>query len=191
MDTWIALVRGINVGGRKKLAMADLRDLLTGMGFSDVQSLLQSGNLFFRCATHSAADLEQLLTEKAAKDLKIDTDFLVRSGKQWTKIVAKNPYPEDAERDPSQVAVMCLKQKPSRASVAHLEKAILGREKICAIGAELNIVYPDGIGTSKLTHGLIEKTLGTRGTARNWNTVLKIAQCASEANPRKADAAKS
>lgn len=175
MDPWVALVRGINVGGRKKLAMADLRDLLTGLGFTDVKSLLQSGNLLLKCRGHSAADLEQLLKEKVSSELGMELDFLLRSPTQWRKIVAGNPFAEQAGRDPAHLAVMCLKDKPSQTSVAQLQKAIPGREQIRAIGAELYIAYPDGIGTSKLTHALIEKTLTTRGTARNWNTVLKIA----------------
>lgn len=176
MEQWIALIRGINVGGHKKIAMADLRKLLTDLGFAGARSLLQSGNLLFQCAGRSAAELEILIAKKTSDQMGIEADFLVRSGKQWGKIVANNPFPEHAERDPSHLAVMCLKDKPSQANVAQLENAISGREQIRAIDRELYIVYPDGIGTSKLTHGLIEKKLDTRGTARNWNTVLKIAE---------------
>jgi uncharacterized protein (DUF1697 family) len=176
MDTWVALVRGINVGGRMKIAMSELRDLLTGLGFADVRSLLQSGNLLFQCAGRSAVELEILIVKEVSDQLGMGVDFLVRGGKQWGKIVAKNPFPDHARHDPSHLAVMCLKDKPSQANVTQLENAISGREEIRAIDRELYIVYPDGIGRSKLTHGLIEKKLGTRGTARNWNTVLKIAE---------------
>lgn len=127
MGQWIALVRGINVGGRKTIAMSALRDVLADLGFCDVQSLLQSGNLLF-CADHSAAELERLLTKEASSQLGIDADFLLRSGKQWTTIIAGNPFPDAARLDPSHLAVMCLQQKPTPTNVSRLEKTIPGRE---------------------------------------------------------------
>jgi uncharacterized protein (DUF1697 family) len=174
MTTWLALLRGINVGGRRQVAMADLRGLLTALGFADARSLLQSGNLLFRSRPRAAAGLERLLEDEGRKRLGLETDFLVRSAEEWRAIVARNPFPEEARRDPAHLLVMFLKDPPGDAKVRALREALRGREVRGANGREAYIVYPDGVGRSRLTHTLIEKRLGTRGTARNWNTVLKL-----------------
>jgi uncharacterized protein (DUF1697 family) len=174
MTTFVALLRGINVGGRKPVAMADLRNLLARLGFEDARSLLQSGNLVFRTNGKTGAQLERLLEAEAAKRFGLETSFLVRSASEWEAIVAHNPFPEEAKRDPAHLVAMVLKDAPKAGAVKALQAAITGREIVRAHGREAYLVYPDGIGPSKLTHALIEKTLGTRGTGRNWNTVLKL-----------------
>jgi uncharacterized protein (DUF1697 family) len=93
----------------------------------------------------------------------------------WHKIVARNPSPEKDKHDPGHLVVMFLKTAPPAKKVDALQGAIQGPEIIRAAGKQLYIVYPAGIGRSKLTGALIEKTLGSRGTGRNWNTVLKLA----------------
>ena len=116
-----------------------------------------------RGADHvSEADLS---IERAAKDVVRQTEKAV---------VADNPFPNEAKNDPGHLLVVVLKDAPDRAAVAALQKAIKGREVVKAKGRQAYIVYPDGVGHSKLTMTLIEKTLGTRGTGRNWNTVLKL-----------------
>ncbi len=174
MTTYIALLRGINVGGHKQISMADLRDLLTRLGFADVRSLLQSGNLLFDANGRTPAHLERLLEAEAEKRLALKTDFFVRTAKEWEGVVAHNPFRKEAMRDPGHLVVMFLKDAPSVTGVKALQKAITGREVVRAAGKHLYIVYPDGIGRSRLTNALIDKQLGTRGTGRNWNTVLKL-----------------
>jgi uncharacterized protein (DUF1697 family) len=180
MTIQIALIRGINVGGHQAVAMSDLRDLLTQLGFDGSRSLLQSGNLIFRCSARIGAELESLLEMEAEKRLGLRADFLIRNAKEWGQVVARNPFRKEAERDPSHLVVMFLKSAADAKDVKAVQAAIAGRETIRADGRQLYIVYPDGIGKSRLTNALIEKKLGIRGTARNWNTVLKIAALAEE-----------
>jgi len=167
----IALLRAVNVAGHKAVAMADLRELLTQLGFSDARSLLQSGNLVFNAQKRPTADLERLLETEAATRLALTTDFFVRTGDEWKAIVANNPFRNEAKSDPSHLVVALLKKE---CDVQPLQAAISGREVVRADGRHLYIVYPDGIGRSRLTNALIEKKLGTRATARNWNTVLRL-----------------
>jgi uncharacterized protein (DUF1697 family) len=174
MTTHIALLRGINVGGNKKVAMADLRGFLTHLGFGEARSLLQSGNVVFRSDALTGADLERLLDAEAEKRLGLKTEFFVRTPEEWQAAIASNPFPDEAESDPSHLVVMFLKQAPDAKDVAALQAAIVGREVVRAAGRQAYITYPDGIGDSKLTINVIEKKLGTRGTGRNWNTVLKL-----------------
>ena len=170
----VALLRGVNVGGQKLVAMADLRDLLARLGFADVRTLLQSGNLVFRGGTRSGAPLERWLAAETAKRLALETDFFVRTADEWKAVIAQNPFAEEAERDPAHLVVMFLRDAPGAKAAQALQDAITGREVVRAMGRHAYIVYPDGIGPSRLTHALVEKMLGTRGTGRNWNTVLKL-----------------
>ena len=176
--THIALLRAVNLAGLNKIGMADLRELLAGLGFADAQTLLQSGNVVFSGGNQPTAVLEDTLERAAARRLGLETEFFVRTAKEWQAIVAANPFPRQAKDDPSHLLAVILKGDVSAANVSALQKAIVGREVVRAKGRCAYIVYPDGIGRSKLTTALIEKTLGTRGTARNWNTVLKLqARC--------------
>jgi uncharacterized protein (DUF1697 family) len=172
----VALLRGINVGGNKKVAMADLRKLALGMGFTDAQTLLQSGNLVLRGGGKATgAALEALLDAEAKKRLGLEIAFIVRAAGEWKQVVAQNPFPAEARHDPAHLLVMFLRTPPATAAVDDLRAAITGREVLRARGKEVYLVYPDGIGTSRLTGAIIEKKLGTRATGRNWNTVLKLA----------------
>ncbi|MFI4935692.1 MAG: DUF1697 domain-containing protein [Caulobacterales bacterium] len=178
MTVQIALLRGVNVGGRQLVAMADLRAFLAALGFGEPRSLLQSGNLVFEADGVIGAALEALLEAEAERRLGLRTDFLVRSAADWAAIIAANPFPREAQADPAHLVVMPLKGAPGAEAVMALRQATLGREVIHAHGRELYIVYPDGVGTSKLTGQVIERKLGMRGTARNWNTTLKLAALA-------------
>jgi len=174
MTTHIALLRAINVAGHQKVAMTDLRAMFESLGFDEVRTVLQTGNVVFE-ASGKAAALERRLEAGALKSLGLETDFFVRTTKELGSVVARNPFPDEAERDPGHLVVLFCKDAPKAAGVKALEGGIKGREYVRAGGKELYAVYPDGIGRSKLTNKLIEGKLGTRCTGRNWNTVLKLA----------------
>jgi uncharacterized protein (DUF1697 family) len=171
----VALLRAVNVGGSGKVSMAALREALEGLGCSQVKTLLQSGNVTFTCARGSGALLEALLEAGCAKRLGLKTDFFVRSAGEWDALVADNPFPAEARDDPGHLHAIALKAAPDAAAVKSLQASIAGREQVRAVGRVLYATYPDGSGNSKLTLQRIERALGTRGTARNWNTVLKLA----------------
>lgn len=174
MPTFIALLRAVNLGPHNKVAMADLRGLLTELGMEDPRSLLQSGNLVFRSDHSKTAELEGLLEDEAEARLGLKTDFFVRTAEEWRAVIEGNPFPEKAESDPSHLLVFALREAPKSAAVKALQEAIRGREVVRGKGRHAYVVYPDGIGRSRLTNVVIEKHLGTRGTGRNWNTVLKL-----------------
>jgi uncharacterized protein (DUF1697 family) len=174
MTRHVALLRAVNLPSHNKIGMADLRQLLADLGFQDVQSLLQSGNLVFGSQGRTSEQLEALLESEAKACLGLATGFFVRTASEWSTVIAGNPFPEEAERDPGHLLVMFLKEEPDRKDVAALQEAITGREVVRAQGRHAYIVYPDGVGRSRLTNVLIERKLRTRGTGRNWNTVLKL-----------------
>lgn len=176
----VALLRAVNLPAHNKVAMSDLRDLLDQLGFEEPRSLLQSGNLVFRAARPAGASLERLLETEAEKRLQLRTEFFVRSAKEWKGVVAGNPFTEEAARDPGHLLVMFFRDVLRTDAVHALQAAITGRERVRAEGKQAYIVYPDGIGRSRVTNAFIEKKLGSRGTGRNWNTVLKLGLLAEE-----------
>jgi uncharacterized protein (DUF1697 family) len=178
VTTYVALLRAVNLAGRNMVSMSALRDLAAELALHEARTLLQSGNLVFRSTLAPAGKVERLLENGAAARLGVSTEFFVRTAAEWAQLIAANPFPAEAKRDPGRLVVMALKSAPDRAAVAALQKAIAGREQVRAKGREAFITYPDGQGRSKLTIARIERHLGTRGTARNWNTVLKLAAAA-------------
>jgi uncharacterized protein (DUF1697 family) len=179
MATHVALLRAVNLGAHNKVAMRDLCALVESCGLVDARSLLQSGNVVFTLgagrAAAGAADLERLLEKASEKKLGVKTDYFVRTAKEWKALIAGNPFKEEAARDPSHLLMVALKDAPAAAAVRALQGAIAGRETVAVKGRHAYIAYRDGIGRSPLTMASIEKKLGTRGTGRNWNTVLKLA----------------
>lgn len=170
-----ALLRGVNVGGNKKIAMADLRAWAEGLGFTSVKTLLKSGNLVFDSGKLAGAALEAHLEAEAGKRLGLKTDIRVRTGKEMAAIVAANPFPDIARSDPSHLVVHFLEAPLSAKAAADLQAAIEGPERVAAHGREAFMTYPDGIGTSTLKPALLTRAFGKGGTARNWNTVTKLA----------------
>ena len=174
MSVHIALLRAVNVAGRNPIVMAELRNLLTELGFVDVRSLLQTGNLVFRSKAPIGADLEGFLEAEAAKRHQLRTDFFVRHEEEWKRMIANNPFQDEASRDASHLVVMLLKQVPAANAVEALQASITGPERVRVDGSQAYLVYPAGIGRSRLTNAFVERKLGARGTSRNWNTVLKL-----------------
>jgi len=174
MSIHVALLRAVNLAAHNRVAMRDLLELIGGLGLQDARSLLQSGNLVFRSDVRTTTQLERLLKDAAKSRLGLETDFFVRTAKEWDAIIAGNPFQREAEVGPNHLLVVFLKAAPDRAAVLALQNAITGREVVRVKGRHAYIVYPDGIGRSRLTSGLLEKKLGTRGTGRNWNTIVKL-----------------
>lgn len=174
MAQYVAVLRAINLGAHNRIAMADLREMCGKIGLTNAATLLASGNVVFDSRLSSSEKLERLLEDASTKHLGVATDYFVRSAREWQAIIDANPFPAEAKSDPGRLVMMCLREAPGASAVKALQAAIKGRETVRPGGKQAYFVYPDGQGTSKLTIALIEKMLGTRGTARNWTTVLKL-----------------
>lgn len=175
MPAYVALLRAVNLGQHNKIAMADLKVVAEAAGLDQARTLLQSGNLVFQAKAKPSQALEKLLEAALVKELGLKTPVVVRSAAEWRVALDDNPFPKEAKSDPGHLLVMPLKAKPEKAALAELVEVIPGREQVKLSGQQLYLVYPDGIGQSKLTSALIEKKIGVSGTARNWNTAQKIA----------------
>jgi len=174
MSIQIALLRAVNVGGTAILPMADLRAAVAKAGFKDVRTLLQSGNLVFEAGALTPAASEKKLEALCAKAFGLKNEIHVRTPEDLAAIVAANPFSKEARADPGHVHVLFLREAPPAASYAALAAAIKGREIVRAGGRHAYMLYPDGMGRSKLTPAVLARHLGMPGTARNWNTIQKL-----------------
>jgi uncharacterized protein (DUF1697 family) len=172
----VAFLRAVNVGGTGKIAMAELKALAEDIGLADPKTLLQSGNLVFEAGGRSTAALEKLLEREIAKRFAIQPDVMVRTAQQLKATRTRNPFPKEAKSDPARLHVHFLKTPAGAAAIASLNHAIKGREIAKGVDSEVFIYFPDGAGNSKLTNAIIERHLGARSTARNWNTVTKLVE---------------
>jgi uncharacterized protein (DUF1697 family) len=175
MPNYAALIRGINVGGRKLLKMSDLQRTCEGLGLEGVRTWLQSGNVVFR-SRKSAASIEKEIERAIAGSAGMDVRVMVRSHDQLLQLINTNPFVEESQREPSRLLVVFFEREPSAAAKNAFREAYGGPEAMEWRGSELFIFYGDGMGKSKLVPALYEKKLGVAGTARNWNTVTKLVE---------------
>jgi len=171
MGRMVALLRAVNVGGRK-LPMAELRTLCAGLGWKDVATYIQSGNVVLT-APGKADAIEAILEKAIAEEFGLDVPVIVRSKAEWAKYPAENPFPQEAKDEPARLMLVVTKRPPAGAAEA-IEARAKDGERVRQAGDALWFHYPNGAGTSKLTPSLVDRAIGSPGTARNYNTVMKL-----------------
>ena len=177
MTAFVALFRGINVGGNRKVRMEDLKALHTSLGLQDVASYIQSGNVVFTgedTENANPAELRKRIEESFEETFGFHSDAILRSSSELDEVIARNPFAGQAGKESKWVAVVFLAGRPDSAAQEALLKAYSGPEEIFFDGKEMYIYYSEGMGRSKLTNSLIEKKLKTVGTTRNLNTILQL-----------------
>ncbi|NJP32084.1 DUF1697 domain-containing protein [Micromonospora thermarum] len=178
MTRWVGLLRGVNVGG-VRLAMADLRRLVTDLGHEDVKTHLQSGNVVFGSSVRDADALARGIERALADELRLTVPVLVRSGREMAAVAGGNPY-ADREDDPTRLLVSFFATAPEPSAVAGL--TVPGGENVAftVTGREAFLHFPDGgYGRSKFTNTYLEKKLGVVATTRNWRSVRTLAELAA------------
>lgn len=174
---FIALLRGINVGGRNSVPMAELRSLCEGLGWQDVQTYIQSGNLVFKAGAAPArleADLERAIDRRFG----VAAAVVVRAAADWPDIVAGNPFPEASRSEPGLVMLALSKAPPKPDAVERLSERAAAGERIARAGDAVWIHYAGGAGRSKISPGLLDRFVGSPVTTRNWRTVLELDELA-------------
>jgi uncharacterized protein (DUF1697 family) len=175
---FVALLRGINVGGHGKVPMAELRPLCEGLGWEKVATYIQSGNVVFAAAGTAAAlgaKLENALDAKFG----FRPAVIVRSAADWNALARANPFPKESDAEPNRLLVGLSREKPKSGAADALQERAAAGERVRLAGDALWFHYPDGVGTSKLTPSLIDKAAGSPLTARNWRTFLKLQEMLS------------
>lgn len=175
MQTIICLLRGINVSGHRPLKMAALKDMLTTMGFAEIQTYVQSGNVIFKSKLADLKELEQSIATQLEKTFGY-TDIPVScfNAEEWENILAENPFDKDPEKDSKFFHITFLNGVAEEKGKAALEaKKREGEELLCG-DSVMYLYLPKGYGTSKLTNTFIESKLNVTATTRNWKTCNKL-----------------
>lgn len=174
MKRFVSLFRGINVGGHHAVRMDALKELHESLGLREVQTYIQSGNVIF---SSDGADLTQVqkdIEDGFAQKFGFQVNVMVRTADEFNVIIENNPFQNQPMQESKWLVAMFLASHPMSTAREDIQRIYSGPEELHIIGKEVFIYYPEGIGRSKLTNTFLEKKLKTMGTARNWNTVLRL-----------------
>ena len=174
MSVVIAMLRGVNVGGKNLVTMEALRALGGTLGCTDAVTHLQTGNVIFRTRAKDLEKLRKQMVAAMAESFGFEVPVVFRTAEDLRKVIAANPFPEQVKTEPDKVLVMFLYEDPGTARREALRAMKIAPEEVRVEARELYVYYPTGQGQSKLRWAPIEKVLGTSWTGRNWNTVEKL-----------------
>jgi uncharacterized protein (DUF1697 family) len=176
MSRRVAFLRGINLAGKRRVPMAELRAVLADAGYGDVRTHLQSGNVVLT----SDADprrLERELSEKLEQEFGFHIGVVVRSRDELAEVIAADPFGKEAD-DPSRYLVSFLSAEPDRQGAKELAAAQVAPERVVVRGREVYAWHPGGVGRSELAKLITSNRLGVEVTGRNWRTVTKLLELA-------------
>ena len=172
LQPMVCMLRGINVGGHKLVSMTALRQLFEEHGLGQAQTVLQSGNVVFRALP--ARSMKTAIEDAIERTMGLRPDAILRTRAEFRRAVDLNPFGDVARNDPARLLLVALDRKPASAAAAAIEDWDRGPERVRVVGDCCYVHYPEGVGRSKLTLPLLERSLQARATGRNWNTVLRI-----------------
>lgn len=169
----VALLRGVNIGPSKRIAMPALREIVVRLGHTDVETYVQSGNVVFTPKPEAPKDLARSIAEAIADETGHDVGVVIRTGVELEKTLAANPYPVD---DPTRVVVCFLADAVDVGALALGDLSRYLPDELTLVGREIYVRVPNGQGRSKLMEALTRRTLPTLLTVRNWRTVVALAE---------------
>ena len=171
MNTFISMLRGINVSGQKKISMNELRDLYETLNLTNVQTYVQSGNVVFDSAERNASVLVRQIEEQIEQTFGYSVPVLLRTSDDFRRVTSSNPFLGDRNEDPAKLYVTFLYEPLADPQLSNL-KAPDGIKDKFAIGEqEIFLFCPDGYGRTKLNNNFFEQKLKVTATTRNWKTV--------------------
>lgn len=171
LTSQLALLRGINVGGANKISMPDLRAVFEDIGYENVRTYLQSGNVVFE--SRSSEGLAAELEAAVSRTFGLSISIMIRTRRELERVAGANPF-VTTDAKPTSLHVMFLSERPAPKAVNTLDANRSPPDEFEVKGREVFLWYPNGSGRSKLTIDYVEKRLGIRATARNWNTITKV-----------------
>jgi uncharacterized protein (DUF1697 family) len=178
MPTFVAMLRGINVGKGKTVKMERLRASFGALGFGGIKTYVQSGNVIFESDRQSPAQLSRKIQERIQRDFGFAVPVLVKTSKEMEQIVRNNPLVKEKGIDDSKLHVTFLSDAPSKMAVEGLQPLATARERFRILNREIYLYCPDGYGKTKLSNTAIEKKLSVVATTRNWRTVNALLEMA-------------
>ena len=174
VPTYVALIRGINVGRHNRIGMARLRELLAGLGYAEVRTVLASGNAIFTSGRRSEDAVRREIEPALRSELGKDVRVVVRTAAAYRAAIEANDLVEPG-RDPTRLMVCFLSARPARAALPNLDREQVEPEQWQVRGREVYLWLPDGLLASTLINEFTDERLGVAVTTRNWATALKVA----------------
>lgn len=171
MPTYIAMLRGINVSGQKLIKMERLRGAFEELGFGEVETYIQSGNVIFKTAKASAANLSKKIEGKILSGFGFLVPVIVRTPAELGEVLKRNLFLKEAGIDESKLHVTFLSEAAPKMAEKILQPLTVNSEQVYVCGREIYLHFPDGYGVTKLSNSVIEKKLSVAATTRNWKTV--------------------
>lgn len=178
MQTYIAILRGINVSGQKIIKMAELREQLSALGFSNLTTYIQSGNVIFKSIKKPNLELENSIQQKIKEAFGFDVPVIVRSIEDWQKVVDAFPFKKGLE--PIRLLITFLKSEPENIPYEEIDKLKAKDDEIEIGQKEIYLYVPNGYGKTKLNNTTLERKLNVTATTRNWKTISTLLNMAIE-----------
>jgi len=181
MPIYISMLRGINLLGHKRVEMARLRVMCEGMGFEQVRTYINSGNVVFKTSRSAPAGLSKRIEQRMVAEFGFTASVITRTAAELGRAIEGNPFVKESRSDPSKVFIAFLGQAPKADAIEKLQARASKAERVHCCGRELYAYYVDGMGKARLlTHGVLERVLAVSATMRNWNTVSRLHEMAGE-----------
>jgi len=168
MVRYVSLLRGINVGGQKKISMAQLKELYEDLGFSGVMTYVQSGNVVFSDTSANVPNIKSRIEREIKRSFGMDVLIFIRTQAELKKLTDNSPF---KQKDGTKLHVTFLSEEPGKIPKADLDRARHGGEDYSIAGKEIYLFCPNGYGSTKLSNNFFERKLGVSATTRNWRTV--------------------
>ena len=178
MQTYISILRGINVGGQRIIKMVDLKALYEDLGFSGVQTYIQSGNVVFRHDWTAQEEIEIKIEKEIFNRYGFDVPVVVLNQTEFRQIISGNPLATEANCDPSHLHVTFLSNIPDPGKWEKICTGNYGTDEFILADKAIYLCCRNGYGKTKLTNGFFEQKLGIAATTRNWRTTLELLQIA-------------
>jgi uncharacterized protein (DUF1697 family) len=173
-STYVALLRGINVGGHKIVKMDQLRNAFEALGFEDVTTYVQSGNVVFNASTKPSENLSKKIEEKVLREFDISVSVIVKTSEEVSEVIRNNPFLQEKGIDPSKLHVTFLSRAPEKAALKMLDPIAATPDQFRSSGKEIYLYCPNGYGVTRLSNNALERVLSVRATTRNWKTVNRL-----------------
>jgi uncharacterized protein (DUF1697 family) len=177
-DTYVALLRGINVGGHKIIKMDQLRKAFEELGFEDVATYVQSGNVVFKSPKKTSADLSRKIEEMLLRRFNMSVHVIMRTAEEVDDVLRNNPFLKERGTDVTKLYVTFLSLTPQKTAIKGLDAIAAGPDRFRCRGQEIYLHCPNGFGGTKLSINAFERVLAVGATTRNWNTVNKLHEMA-------------
>jgi uncharacterized protein (DUF1697 family) len=171
---YISILRGINVGGNRKIPMADLKSLFGKIGFANVQTYIQSGNVIFDSEETDIRSQEVKIQKIITETFGFDVPVIVRTSGEWAESIANNPFWKEKDADIDRLHLTFLKDLPDPEKLERINTFAFPPDKFQIIGKDVFVFCSAGYSDSKLTNQFFESKLGVPATTRNWKTILKL-----------------